>query len=96
MSRPKLGTNKTGNQIVKLRKCQSLTIMLGLTCPPYSAFLLEDSTFKYTPSYDEAKISSLSSIKNYDNLFEYDSIVLPHSQISDLFLIALIYTLILV
>ena len=70
--------------------------MLGLTCPPYSAFLLEDSTFKYTSSYDEVKHkSSLSSIQNYDNLFEYDSIVLPHSQISDLFLNALIYTLLI-
>ena len=29
-------------------------IMLGLTCHPgmYSVFLLEDSAFKYTPSYD--------------------------------------------
>ena len=45
---------------------------------------MEDSAFKYTPSYSEIKISSLSrlrnhsvnikrSIKNYDNLFEYDS-----------------------
>ena len=29
--------------------------MLGLTCPPYSVFLLEDSAFKYTPSYREVK-----------------------------------------
>ena len=32
-------------------------IMLGLTCPPgmYSVFLLEESAFKYTSSYDEIK-----------------------------------------
>ena len=33
------------------------TITLGLTCPPgiRILFLLEDSAFKYTPSYDEVK-----------------------------------------
>ena len=45
-------------------------------------FLLEDPAFKYTPSYDEVKISSLLRFKNlnFNNLFEYDSNVLPNSQ----------------
>ena len=58
---------------------------------PYSVFLLGDSAFKYTPSYDEVKnkftltfkkpqSKHKTSKKNYDNLFEYDSNVLPYSQ----------------
>ena len=42
-------------------------ITLGLTCPPgiRILFLLEDSAFKYTPSYDELKLSSLSRLRNH-------------------------------
>ena len=38
----------------------------------------------------------ISKNLNYDNYFEYDSNDLPYSQNSDLFIIALIYTLVLV
>ena len=38
-------------------------IRLGLTCIRI-LFLLEDSAFKYTPSYDEVKITSLSCLRN--------------------------------
>ena len=66
------------------------TIMLCLTCPP-SIRILVGSAFKYTPPYDEVKIKFTltfkkpqskhkMSVKNYDNLFEYDSNVLPYSQ----------------
>ena len=44
------------------------TITLGLTCPPgiRILLLLEDSAFKYTPSYDEVKkISSLSQLRKH-------------------------------
>ena len=52
---------------------------------------MENSAFKYIPSYDEVKNKFTDtfkkqqskhkmSVKNYDNLFEYDPNVLPYSQ----------------
>ena len=73
--------------------------------PPYSVFLLEDFAFKYTPSYEKIIKNKFTftlrnqskhkmSIKNYNNLFEYDSNVLPYSQNFIFVFIALIYTLV--
>ena len=75
---------------------------------PYSVLLLEDSAFKYTPSYDGVKKKrSLSRLRNHSlNIkCQLKTMIICLNTIltfchkvkrSDLFLIALIYILVIV